>query len=36
LIDLGSWATERYRVPGAPVEPEMPDDADDSNESGST
>jgi endogenous inhibitor of DNA gyrase (YacG/DUF329 family) len=35
LIDLGSWATERYRVTGAPAEPETLDD-DDSNESGST
>jgi hypothetical protein len=35
LIDLGSWATEQYRVPGEPAEPETPDDGD-SNESGST
>jgi len=33
LIDLGSWATEKYRIPGAPSEPETPDDAD---EDGST
>ena len=35
LIDLGSWATEQYRVPVAPAEPETLDD-DDSKESGST
>jgi endogenous inhibitor of DNA gyrase (YacG/DUF329 family) len=37
LIDLGSWATEKYRIPGSPVEPETPDDGDtDTDESGST
>jgi len=28
LIDLGSWATEKYRVPGPPAEPSTPDDGD--------
>ncbi len=28
LIDLGSWATEKYRVAGPPVELEAPDDGD--------
>jgi endogenous inhibitor of DNA gyrase (YacG/DUF329 family) len=28
LIDLGAWVTERYRVPGDPLESETPDDED--------
>jgi endogenous inhibitor of DNA gyrase (YacG/DUF329 family) len=31
LLDLGAWASERYRVPGEKIDP--PED-DDSNESG--
>ena len=36
LADLGGWFTEQYRIAGAPVEPESPDDDDgDTRESGS-
>jgi endogenous inhibitor of DNA gyrase (YacG/DUF329 family) len=28
LADLGSWVTERYRIPGAPVDPEASDEVD--------
>jgi endogenous inhibitor of DNA gyrase (YacG/DUF329 family) len=28
LIDLGAWVTERYRVPGDPIESETLDDDD--------
>jgi uncharacterized protein len=28
LIDLGDWATERYAIPGEPVEPSPEPDAD--------
>jgi len=34
LRDLGGWVTERYRIAGAPVEPESDDG--DSTENGST
>lgn len=26
LIDLGNWATERYRVPENPAKPDAPED----------
>jgi len=26
LLDLGAWATERYRVPGAALDPDAEDD----------
>ena len=28
LIDLGAWVTERYRVPGAAIEPDPSEDGD--------
>ena len=26
LVDLGGWVTERYRIPGAPADPDGRDD----------
>jgi uncharacterized protein len=26
LGDLGSWVTEQYRIPGAPLDRQLPDD----------
>ena len=33
LADLGGWVTEQYRIPGASLEADAPDD-DESDESG--
>ncbi|MFH0799239.1 MAG: DNA gyrase inhibitor YacG [Pseudomonadota bacterium] len=35
LIDLGDWASERYRIPGEPAAPEAPEveDGEDEKES---
>ena len=35
LIDLGAWASERYRIPGEAVDPEGEDDGS-SGDTGST
>jgi endogenous inhibitor of DNA gyrase (YacG/DUF329 family) len=29
LADFGNWAGERYRIPGAPVEPDPPAEGED-------
>jgi uncharacterized protein len=29
VLDLGNWASEHYRIPGTPVEPEPPERGDD-------
>jgi endogenous inhibitor of DNA gyrase (YacG/DUF329 family) len=32
LVDLGAWVTERYRVPGASIEPDAGDGDEDGSE----
>jgi uncharacterized protein len=34
LLDLGAWASERYRIPGAVVDPDADDDPGGEEDSG--